>query len=118
MKGTMIVKTLNPAKKVYKEFLDEGVHKGNWFVIEPFNGWNGEKFFYLGKTEEGFQLEGEAYIARKQQADGLVREANEEVKEIKYLTYDAQTGEVLPNQESLLKDWFKSRFHNGMIYKY
>ena len=64
MKGTMFIKKLNLRQRciVSQEDYDEKVGGKFWFVLDPFLNCNKEPFFYYKKVENGYLVEGEAYI--------------------------------------------------------
>ena len=88
MKGTMLIKKLNPCLRciVGDENYDEKVGGKFWFVLDPFFNCEEEPFFYYKKVENGYLVEGEAYICTsKEQAEKHRARTNRSLKTIQYI---------------------------------
>ena len=64
MKGTMFLKKLNKRQRciVSDKDYDEKVGGEFWFVLDPFLNCEDKPFFYYKQIENGYIVEGEAYI--------------------------------------------------------
>jgi hypothetical protein len=101
MKGSTVVKKLNPSQKVYNVKIQNDPNFPNeHFVIEPLNGSNGEKFFYVKEVQGGVEVMGEAHICSPQVARRMIAEVNADVTRVVFLATDHH-GEVFRGEDRL-----------------
>ena len=88
MNGTMFIKKLNRRLRciVGGEDYDEKVGGKFWFVLDPFFNCDGKPFFYYKKVDNGYLIEGEAYICtNKDQAQKHRASTNYLHKTVQYV---------------------------------
>ena len=87
MTGTMKVNRLNKKSRciVSEKDFDEKVGGEFWFVLEPFTDREEQPFFYYKKIDDGYLVEGEAYICMSIESVNYHKNrTNEEYKSVEY----------------------------------